>query len=96
MGARRHERFDSDFTVKLDHGEALMRNVSTSGVYFLTELEFKAGDPVNFTLEFPGEQAGAISARCLARVTRVEPDGAMNGIAAAFESIEFFRLPGAA
>ena len=92
--ARRDERFESDLTVKLDQGEASMRNVSASGVYFLTQLDFEVGDPLTFTLEFPSMQAGVISANCAARVVRVQPQGSQKGVAAAFESIEFYRVSG--
>ena len=71
-----------------------MRNVSAGGIYLLTRAELSAGELLRFTLEFPSHDAGMISARCLARVTRVEPQGAMRGVAASFESIEFFRQPG--
>jgi hypothetical protein len=92
--ARKHERFDSDLTIKLDQGEASMRNVSASGVYFLTQLDFAVGDALSFTLEFPSMQAGVISANCAARVVRVQQQGTEKGVAAAFESIEFFRNSG--
>jgi hypothetical protein len=89
--ARRDERFDSDLTIKLDQGEASLRNVSASGVYFLTQLDFEVGDPLSFTLDFPGMKTGVISANCAARVVRVQQHGNQKGVAAAFESIEFFR-----
>jgi hypothetical protein len=92
MGARRDERFDSDLRIRLDHGDGLMRNVSASGVYFVTDVNLKPGQPLKFTLEFSGLQIGVVSARCEARVVRVEPQGALNGIGALFESIEFHRI----
>ena len=39
-----------------------------------------------------GLQIGVVSARCEARVVRVERQGALKGIGAAFESIEFHRI----
>ena len=92
MGARRDERFDSDLRIKLDQGDGLMRNVSASGIFFVTDMDLKAGDSLRFTLEFSGLQIGVVSARCEARVIRVEPQGALKGIGAAFESIEFHRI----
>ena len=89
--ARKDERFDSDLTIRLDQGDASLRNVSASGVYFLTQLDFEVGDPLSFTLQFPGMQTGVISANCAARVVRVEQQGSEKGVAAAFESIEFYR-----
>jgi hypothetical protein len=93
VGARRDERFDSDLRIELDHSEGLMRNVSASGVYFLTDADLKPGESFRFMLDFSGLQAGAISARCEARVVRVEPQGTLKGVGAAFDSIEFLRIP---
>ena len=92
MGARRDERFDSDLRIKLDHSDGVMRNVSASGVYFTTDADLKAGESFRFMLDFSGLQAGAIAARCEARVVRVEPQGKLRGVGAAFESIEFLRV----
>ena len=92
MGARKDERFDSDLRIKLERGDGLMRNVSASGVFFVTDVDLKAGESLRFTLEFSGLQIGVVSARCEARVVRVERQGALKGIGAAFESIEFHRI----
>jgi len=92
MGARRDERFDSDLRIKLDRGDGRMRNVSASGVYFLTDVDLKPGESLRFTLEFSGLQIGIVSARCEARVVRVDPHGRLKGIGATFESIEFHRV----
>jgi hypothetical protein len=70
-----------------------MRNVSASGVYFVTEADVKPGDLLEFDMEFPAAQIGPVFARCAARVVRVERIGPRNGVGAAFESIEFRRDP---
>jgi len=90
---RRDERYDSDLRIKLDHSDGVMRNVSASGVYFTTAADLKPGESVKFVLEFSGLQIGAVSARCEARVVRVEPQGTLKGVGAAFDSIEFLRIP---
>jgi PilZ domain-containing protein len=92
VGARRHERFESHLTIKLDHGDGVMRNVSASGVYFVTDVDVEPGSCLTFTLEFSGLEIGAVSARCKARVMRVEPEGTLKGVAAAFETIQFERI----
>ena len=79
MGARRDERFDSDLRIKLDRGDGHMRNVSASGIYFLTDVNLKPGESLKFTLEFSGLQIGVVSARCEARVVRVDPHGSAKG-----------------
>jgi len=91
MGARRDERFESDVRISLVQGDGVMRNVSASGVYFETPAQLKPGETLRFTIEFSGEQIGAVLAHCEARVVRVEARGALNGIGAAFDSIEFYR-----
>jgi hypothetical protein len=92
MGARRDERFESDLRITLVQGDGVMRNVSASGVYFETRAKLEPGEALRFTIEFSGEQIGAVSAHCQARVVRVEPRGAMIGVGAVFDSIEFHRL----
>jgi len=69
-----------------------MRNVSASGVYFMTDVDLKPGESLKFTLEFSGLQIGVVSARCEARVVRVDPRGTLRGVGATFESIEFHRV----
>jgi hypothetical protein len=90
--AGRDQRFESDLRIKLDQGDAVMRNVSASGLYFVTELKLVPGEALQFTLEFPSPEIGAVKAQCMARVVRVEPQGTLNGVGAAFESIEFRRI----
>jgi hypothetical protein len=92
VGGRADERFEGDLTIKLDQGEGVMRNVSASGVYFVADVDLKPGEAVQFTLEFSGLQIGVVSARCEARVVRVEPQGTLKGVGAAFESIQFERI----
>jgi hypothetical protein len=92
VGGRADERFEGDLTIKLDQGEGVMRNVSASGVYFVADVDLKPGEAVKFTLEFSGLQIGVVSARCEARVVRVEPQGTLKGVGAAFESIQFERI----
>ena len=92
MGARRDERFDSDLTITLVQGDGVMRNVSASGVYFETSANLEPGQALKFTIEFSGEQIGAVSAHCQAHVVRVERRGELNGVGAAFDNIEFYRV----
>jgi hypothetical protein len=83
----------SPLTIKLDQGHGVIRNVSASGVYFATELHLKPGERFKFTLKFSALQIGVVSAGCEARVVRVvEPHGALKGVGAAFENIEFHRV----
>jgi PilZ domain len=92
MAGRRDERFESNLTIKLEQGEGHLRNVSASGIYFVTNAQLALGELLRFTLDFAGEQIGLVTARCEARVVRVERVGGGTGVGAAFESIEFHRL----
>ena len=92
MAGRKDERFESDLTIELGRGQATLRNVSASGVYFLTEVDVKPGEALNFTLEFSSAEIGKVWARCEARVVRVEPQGALRGVGATLETIEFRRI----
>ena len=92
--ARRDQRFAIDLPIKIELGDGVARNVSASGIYFVTEADLKPGESLKFTLEFSGVQIGMISARCEARVVRVEPQGVEKGVGAVFESIEFHRVAG--
>lgn len=91
MPGRKDERFESDLTIRIDQGQCVIRNVSASGVFFVTEADLKPGEALKFTLQFTGEQIGVVSARCEARVVRVESQGTKKGVGATFESIEFHR-----
>lgn len=92
MPGRRDERFESDLTIKLDRGDGVMRNVSARGLYVVTALDLKPGESLSFTLEFSGADIGVVSAHCEARVVRVEPRGALKGVGATFDTIEFRRV----
>jgi hypothetical protein len=89
---RREERFESDLTIKLDRGDGVMRNISASGMYFVTDIDVKPGESLKFTLEFPGFQTGLVSVRGEAHVVRVEPQGPLKGVGATFDIIEFHRI----
>jgi hypothetical protein len=93
MGARRHERFESDVTIRFDRGDGRMTNVSANGLYFVTQVALQIGEPLSITLEFETTELGVISAHCLARVIRVVDGGGTKGVGATLESIEFHRSP---
>src|SRR5688572_28113128 len=70
---RLEERFESIMPIELDQGRGETRNVSASGMYFITDAPLARGMAVRFTLRFP--QAAAASPfqlRGEARVGRVE------------------------
>lgn len=94
MRGRKEERFDTELAVKLEGGgEAVARNVSASGVFFVTDLALETGQPVRFSLEFLDFPSGPIEVNCSARILRVEEQGAGKGVGASISSFEFRRLP---
>jgi hypothetical protein len=94
MPGRKEERFDTELTVKLQGGgEAVARNVSASGIFFVTDVALKEGQPVKFTLEFQHFPSGPIEVNCSARIVRVEEQGPSRGIGASIDSFEFHTLP---
>ena len=93
MAGRKDERFGTDLKVKLEGGEGVVRNVSASGIYFVTDVTLDKGQPVKFSLDFQNFPSGPISVNCIARIVRVEEQGTSRGVAAAISSLEFRRIP---
>lgn len=92
MAGRRNERFDTTLAVRLEHGIGVVRNVSASGIYFVTDVALEAGTPVRFTLEFGGLPSGPIAVNCIARIVRVDGGGTTKGVAAEISSFQFRRI----
>ena len=91
MAGRKDERFGTDLKVKLEGGEGVVRNVSASGIYFVTDVALQEGQPVKFKLDFDSFPSGPVSVNCVARIVRVEEQGVRKGIGAAIDSFEFRR-----
>lgn len=91
---RKEERFETELALRLaGGGEGVARNVSPSGIFFVTDAVLEAGQPVEFTLEFQDFPSGPVEVNCSARVVRVVEQGASWGIGAAIDSFEFRTLP---
>jgi hypothetical protein len=91
---RKEERFDTTLPVKLARGAGVARNVSATGIYFVTDQALSAGATVTFALDFQDFPGGPIEVNCVARVVRIDKQGAkQKGVAAAIQSFEFHRLP---
>jgi hypothetical protein len=94
VARRKDERFETELTVRIGSGSGIVRNVSASGIYFVTDVALEEGQPVKFTLEFERFPSGPIGVNCIARIVRVEEQGARKGVAASISSFEFHRIPG--
>jgi hypothetical protein len=92
VAGRREERFDTVLAVKLAQGSGVTRNVSASGIYFVTEVELVAGMPVTFTLEFEDSPGGPFRLKCEARVVRLERLEGGYGVGAAISHYELERI----
>lgn len=77
--------------IELDCGRGETRNVSASGIYFVTDLELVKGTPVSFTLRFKQASGGPFLLRGEARVARVERVGGKFGVGAAISHYELER-----
>jgi hypothetical protein len=90
---RQQERFAAELKVMLEGGCGVVRNVSASGVYFVTDVALREGQQVRFSIEFPNFPSGPISLNCIARIVRIEERGAKSGVAAEINSFQFRRIP---
>lgn len=94
MPGRKEERFETELELRLaGGGGAVARNVSPSGIFFVTDAVLEQGQPVEFSLEFQDFPSGPIEVNCSARVVRVVEQGASRGIGASIDSFEFRTLP---
>lgn len=84
------ERVHVELPLYIGQEESVTRDVSRSGVYFLSEGLFVEGKTLNFSLCFdytlPGEP---IRLSCLGEVVRVEPHNQKFGIAAKIKDLKF-------
>jgi Tfp pilus assembly protein PilZ len=93
VAGRQEERFDTTLAVRLEEGGGTARNVSANGIYFVTDVALEVGARVNLALDFQNFPGGPIQVSCVARIVRVEAQGAKKGVGAAIQSFEFHRLP---
>lgn len=78
--------------IELDRGSGETRNVSASGIYFVTVAALEKGMPVSFTLRFKQGSGGPFLLRGEARVVRVEQLGGKVGVGAAISHYELERI----
>lgn len=87
---RKKERLKTALTVQLEQGQGVVRDLSASGIYFVTDVPLKVGESLRFTLEFQNTRTGPISANCVARIVRVEKQGKLKGVAASINRIKLY------
>ena len=85
-------RIAAELRVTFVGGEGRTRNVSTRGIYFVTESVLAVGQPIELQIQFPDLPAGGLQVTCNGHVLRVENEGALRGVAAAIASFAFRRM----
>ena len=78
----REERVPAALQVNLDQGTGITRNVSASGVFFETDVNYAPGSEISFLIELEGPGARKMMLKCQGRIVRVENRGGKVGVAA--------------
>ena len=68
--------------VRLDRGTGVTRNVSASGVFFETNVDYAAGSEISFAIELDGLRGEKLLLRCRGEIVRVESRDGKVGVAA--------------
>lgn len=90
---RKEERFQIELPIRFEGREGVARDVSASGIYFVTDAALEVGQAVKFKLEFANFPGGPIAVDCVARVVRLEEKGTGRGVGASISSFAFHRIP---
>jgi len=81
-GKRAEERVLATRPVRLDRGgTGVTRNVSASGVFFETDVNYAAGSEISFAIELDGP-TGKMMLKCQGQIVRVERRDGKVGVAA--------------
>jgi len=78
---RSEERVSATRPVRLERGTGITRNVSASGVFFETNVDYAPGSEISFAIELDGPQ-GKMMFRCKGQIVRVEHRDGKVGVAA--------------
>ena len=78
---RREERMSVTRPVKLDRGTGITRNISMSGVFFETDVDYALGSELSFAIELDGPAERELTLRCRGMVVRVEHRAGKVGLA---------------
>ncbi|NJC87946.1 MAG: PilZ domain-containing protein [Desulfuromonas sp.] len=81
---KRHaERFMIETPVMLENGTGMSRDISESGIYFMTDQSLTPGGIVRFSVKLDHLRPGkAVRLDCQGQVLRIEPAGERFGVAA--------------
>lgn len=85
---RREERFMLEMPVLLESGMGISRDISESGIYFVTDQPLIPGGVVKFSVKLDHIQTGKpVRLDCQGRVLRIEPAGEKFGVAASINEL---------
>ena len=79
---RRGARMFVTRPVRLGDRTGITRNISTSGVFFVTGRDYVPGNKINFTIELAGLRGGTLMLRSWGKIVRVEIRHGIVGVGA--------------
>jgi hypothetical protein len=79
---QREERVSATRPIQLDRGTGVTKNVSASGVFFETNVDYEAGSKINFSIELDGPQGKKMILNCQGEIVRIEQRDGKVGVAA--------------
>ena len=82
LGKRREDRMFARRLVRLDRGTGVTRNISPSGVFFVTGGDYVPGNKINFTIELAGLRGGTLMLRSWGKIVRIEIQRGIVGVGA--------------
>jgi hypothetical protein len=87
---RQAQRYRLALTVELEHGTGRTRDISSSGMFFVTDQCFTLGQSICFTLPLEHvDPSHSSCVQCQGMVVRVEPQEGYLGVAVAFTEYRF-------
>jgi hypothetical protein len=85
---RRTPRYPLDASIAVNDVTGRTIDVSANGILFESEHSLALGEPVSLVVPL-GQTGPGACVRCRGEVVRVQPRGALYGIAVKYEPIEF-------
>ena len=89
--ARREERLSAALPVDLDAGTGVTLDVSASGIFFETDVNYRPGSGITFTVQLDGP-SGKLLMKCQGEIVRVEQRGEKVGVAVKIGASKFEPL----
>lgn len=89
---RSSQRIQVEVPVHIGKEKAMTRDVSWSGIYFLTKQSFTEGGELNFALDLSYALPGKpVKLDCQGEVIRIEQRGSKFGIAAKINNFQYLH-----